>query len=72
MMDDGQAIRAAVQTYLDGYYWVRSLPCPAVYGQASAFLKHARGDYAELRAFVAGQIRGLELAGAYLVPRPIG
>jgi isopentenyl-diphosphate delta-isomerase len=65
-------VSGGVQTYLDGYYWIRSLVCPAVYGQASAFLKHARGDYADLQAFVAGQIRGLELASAYLKPKAIG
>ena len=37
-----------------------------VYGQASGFLKYARGDYAELRIFVEAQVRGLELANAFL------
>ena len=39
---------------------------PAVYGQASGFLRHAQGDYGVLREYVAAQIRGLELAGTFL------
>jgi isopentenyl-diphosphate delta-isomerase len=39
---------------------------PAVYGQASSLLRHARGDYADLRAFAESQVRGLELAAAFL------
>jgi len=39
---------------------------PAVYGMASAFLQHARGDYEQLRSFVQGQVKGLEMAHAYL------
>ncbi|RMD96258.1 MAG: isopentenyl-diphosphate delta-isomerase, partial [Bacteroidetes bacterium] len=41
----------------------------AVYGQASAFLKHARGDYEQLQHFVAQQLEGLALAKAYLTPK---
>jgi hypothetical protein len=32
-------------------------------------LKHARGSYEELREYVAAQVRGLELAAAFLQVR---
>ncbi len=59
-------ISGGIRDFLEGYYLVRQSPLPAVYGQASGFLKHARGDYAELQTFVAAQVRGLELAYAFL------
>ena len=55
-----------VQNFLDGYHLVQTLRLPAVYGQASAFLKHARGDYETLRDHVQAQIDGLKVAFAYL------
>ena len=75
----GEAIRCeaiivsgGVHDFLDGYYYTRQLSLPAVYGQASAFLRHAQADYAQLQAFVISQISGLELAYAYLKVRPSG
>ena len=62
-------ISGGIRSFLDGYYCIEKLRAPSVYGQASAFLKHAQGDYAELRAFVASQIEGLALAKAFLVVR---
>lgn len=59
-------ISGGVRDFLDGFYLLKKSLFPAVYGQASGFLKHARGDYAELRAFVEAQLRGLELAEAFL------
>ncbi|MCI5080104.1 MAG: isopentenyl-diphosphate delta-isomerase [Saprospiraceae bacterium] len=59
-------ISGGVKSFLDGYYLTEKINFPAVYGQASAFLKHARGSYEELEKHVASQIRGLELANAYL------
>ncbi|MFN4080851.1 MAG: isopentenyl-diphosphate delta-isomerase [Saprospiraceae bacterium] len=59
-------LSGGVGDFLDGYYLLRRSPLPAAYGQASGLLAHAQGDYAELRAFVEAQIRGLELAFAYL------
>ncbi len=58
-----------IQNFLDGYYLIHKLQLPAVYGQASGFLKHAQGDYASLRTYVAAQIEGLELAKAFLKVR---
>lgn len=59
-------ISGGVQDFLDGYFFIKKSALPAVYGQASSFLKHARGEYAELRTFVEAQVRGLELAQAFL------
>lgn len=77
--DLGEAVRCkaiivsgGVHDFLDGYYYTQQLSLPAVYGQASAFLRHAQGDYAQLQAFVISQISGLELAYAYLKVRPSG
>ncbi|TXF90905.1 isopentenyl-diphosphate delta-isomerase [Neolewinella aurantiaca] len=62
-------ISGGIRTFLDGYYLTEKSELPAVYGQASAFLKYARDDYATLQAYVNAQIRGLELAKAYLRPK---
>jgi isopentenyl-diphosphate Delta-isomerase len=59
-------LSGGIKHFLDGYYLIRRATLPAVYGQASGFLKHACGDYAELRTFVQSQVRGLELAFAFL------
>jgi len=59
-------LSGGVADFLDGYYLTQKSALPAVYGQASGFLKHAQGDYEGLRAFVQSQVRGLELAGAFL------
>jgi len=63
-------ISGGIKTFLDGYYLVQKIESKAIYGQASAFLTHARGSYEELRQYVATQIAGLELAQAYLKIRP--
>lgn len=63
-------ISGGVKTFLDGYYLIEKSSLPAVYGQASGLLRHARGNYEELAAYVESQIRGLELARAYLRVRP--
>ena len=62
-------VSGGIQDFLDGFYCIKKLKLPAIYGQASAFLKHAQGDYADLKAFVEMQIRGLELAEAFLKVR---
>lgn len=59
-------ISGGLRNFLDGYYLVNKLELNSIYGQASAFLRHARGDYAELQQYVAAQVRGLELANALL------
>ncbi len=59
-------ISGGIKNFLDGYYLIESVNLTAVYGQASAFLKHARADYQSLYKYISTQIRGLELAKAYL------
>ena len=59
-------ISGGVSDFLDGYYLTEKLNCAAVYGQASAFLQHARGSYSELQAYMTAQLDGLQLAKALL------
>lgn len=59
-------ISGGIKNFLDGYYFIRKSRVPAIYGQASMFLRYAREDYETLREFTAHQIRGLEVAYAYL------
>ncbi len=59
-------ISGGIKSYLDGYYLIEQLNAPAIYGQASAFLKHAMSDYESLHEFVKGQVHGYRLAQTYL------
>ncbi|TVR39106.1 MAG: type 2 isopentenyl-diphosphate Delta-isomerase [Bacteroidia bacterium] len=59
-------ISGGIKSFLDGYYLVKKSKMPAIYGQASTFLKYAREDYDTLRRFVQQQILGLQMAYAYL------
>jgi isopentenyl-diphosphate delta-isomerase len=59
-------ISGGVKTFLDGYYLMNKLNLTGVYGQASAFLQHAQGEYDQLRTFVHRQIEGLKLAQSFL------
>jgi len=62
-------ISGGIKTFLDGYYLVKKSRLPAVYGQASEFLRHARGDYEILYDYIAYQVKGWQLAEAYLTPK---
>jgi isopentenyl-diphosphate Delta-isomerase len=59
-------ISGGIQNYLDGYYHVSMSRLPAIYAQASAFLRYSQGDYEPLQQFVAGQIEGYRMAQSYL------
>ena len=59
-------VSGGVKDYLDGYYFVKKSNFKTVYGQASGFLKYARGTYEELRKHVAAQIQGYNLAESFL------
>ena len=63
-------ISGGVRTFLDGYYLVERARLPAIYGQASAFLRYAREDYSTLQRYVSTQLRGYALARAFLRLRP--
>ncbi len=59
-------ISGGVRNFLDGYYLMKKSNMAAIYGQASGFLKHARGDYKMLYDYVEAQVSGLKLADAFL------
>ena len=59
-------ISGGIQNFLDGFYLTKKSDLLCVYGQASGFLKHARGSYEELYEYVAAQVQGLEIANAFL------
>jgi isopentenyl-diphosphate delta-isomerase len=59
-------VSGGITDFLDGYYLINKSNLPAIYGQASGFLKYAQMDYNNLKKYVQSQIRGLELAQAFL------
>lgn len=59
-------ISGGIKDFLDGYYLINKVRLPAVYGQASGFLRHAQGNYEALRKYVVAQVEGLKLANAFL------
>ncbi len=59
-------ISGGIKDFLDGYYLISKINTASVYGMASGFLTHARGDYETLHAFVSEQVSGLAVAKAYL------
>lgn len=62
-------ISGGIKSFLDGYYLIQKSTLPALYGQASGFLRHARGDYDELKTYVESQVKGLQVAFAFLKVR---
>jgi len=63
-------ISGGVQNALDGYYLTSKSQLPAVFGMASAVLKHASDSYESLAAFLENQIQVLQLAHSYLKINP--
>lgn len=59
-------ISGGVSDWLEGYYLMEKIKYPAIFGQASAFLKNAQGDYKELSDYVSNLKKGLLLAHSYL------
>lgn len=59
-------ISGGVQNFLDGYYLMEKIQFKSIYGQASAFLRHAQEDYEQLRTYVQAQARGLNVAKTFL------
>lgn len=59
-------VSGGVTSFLDGYYFIKKSKLPAIYAQASAFLRHAQNSYEELQHYVAYQIKGLQMARQYL------
>jgi len=63
-------ISGGIQNVLDGYYLTSKSQLPAVFGMASAVLKHASESYESLEDFLKTQIELLSLAKAYLKINP--
>ncbi|MDP2888621.1 MAG: isopentenyl-diphosphate delta-isomerase [Bacteroidota bacterium] len=63
-------ISGGIQNALDGYYLTSKSQLPAVFGMASAVLKHASVSYESLAAFLESQIQALQLANAFLTINP--
>lgn len=59
-------ISGGIRNFLDGYYAINKIACPAIYGQASAFLKKALEGQDALDTHVESEIRGLNLANCML------
>ncbi len=59
-------VSGGIKSFLDGYYFIRKSKIPAIYGQASMFLKYAQEDYESLQQFIQYQINGLAVAQSYL------
>ena len=59
-------ISGGIKNYLDGFYLTEKSALPAIYAQASVFLKYSRGDYAALQQYTAAQIEGYRMAKNYL------
>jgi len=63
-------ISGGIQNTLDGFYLTSKSQLPAVFGMASAVLKHASESYESLAGFLGNQIQSLRLAKAYLKINP--
>ncbi|MDO8927749.1 MAG: isopentenyl-diphosphate delta-isomerase [Bacteroidota bacterium] len=63
-------ISGGIQNALDGYYLTSKSQLPAVFGMASAVLKHASVSYESLATFLENQIQALQLANAFLKINP--
>ncbi len=59
-------ISGGITDFLDGYYLTEQSKLPAIYGQASGFLKHAMQEYEALETYIHLQLNGLSLAKAFL------
>ncbi len=59
-------ISGGVRSFLDGYYLTHLTKLPAVYGQASALLAHAKISYKALKNYLEVQIQNLTLAHSLL------
>jgi len=69
MMNKNIIISGGVNDWLEGYYLMKKLNYPAIFGQASAFLEHAKDEYQPLSNYVLNLKKGLLLAHSYLTVR---
>lgn len=59
-------ISGGISSFLEGMHLVDSCTATAIYGQASAFLKQALGDYENLRQYTRMQIEGMAMVRQFL------
>ena len=59
-------ISGGIQTVLDGFYLISKSKIPAVYGQASAFLKYARISYESLQQYLIAHTQTFMAAKQFL------
>lgn len=59
-------ISGGVKNFLDGFYYLKKCKYKAIYGQGSALLAYAMDDYNELKTFFNYQMKGFQMAKAYL------
>jgi isopentenyl-diphosphate delta-isomerase len=59
-------ISGGIRNFMDGYYLLRKCRLPAIYGQASAFLRYAKENYEDLQKYIGYQVNGLKMAFRYL------
>lgn len=59
-------LSGGIKDFLDGYYLTTKLRWPAIYGQASGFLRYATESQEALNEYISQQVAGLKLAHQYL------
>jgi isopentenyl-diphosphate Delta-isomerase len=59
-------ISGGIKSFLDGFYLMKKIHTPAIFGQASGFLRYAKEGYEDLYRYVSLQVNGLRLANSYL------
>lgn len=59
-------ISGGIKNFLDGYYYTQKINANAIYGQASTLLQYADQSYEALEEYLISQIKGLQLANAFL------
>jgi isopentenyl-diphosphate delta-isomerase len=63
-------VSGGIRSFLDGYYFTQKLEMPALYAQASQFLKYALESTEALSRFIESEKSGLMAAHAYLSLKP--
>ena len=59
-------LSGGIKSFLDGYYGIQKVNGPAIYGQASPFLKKALEGQEELEQHIEKEIAGYQLAEKFL------
>lgn len=59
-------VSGGIKNFADGYYNVKQIPVPAVYGQAYELLKRAAVSYEEVKNYIQKSMEAYRMAEAYL------